>query len=339
MAGIIKTTSTKRDISKEIANETDPEKREELLKERQDYIDKNGLEGSVPSNELVSTWTKDYQPGNWSGEKQEYNKVYTPSSSGGSYGKSNSYSSGSNSSMIYSVEQMYKELEDMQSKALEDARERNKQALNDSLAEADGEFDTAATRAQTNARLTAIGNEEKLAVLGLSGGAYNDATSGYGESSRTMLDSALQSDINSIEQSRASTKSELREASNDIDYALTQDSIENMSKLALEKANTLYDFYKEDNAYELEKGKLIGVIDGKETMSKTEFDYGVSQDSYFNSYQENIDAYTSAMERWRVFGEVLESDANVLGIPAGTKTADKSYDEAKLYLDKLKIYN
>ena len=50
------------DYSEAIANTQDAGKRQELLAERQNKIDTEGLAGKVASNEAVSTWNGDYRP-------------------------------------------------------------------------------------------------------------------------------------------------------------------------------------------------------------------------------------------------------------------------------------
>ena len=50
------------DYSEAIANTQDAGKRQELLAERQNKIDTEGLAGKVASNEAVSTWNGNYRP-------------------------------------------------------------------------------------------------------------------------------------------------------------------------------------------------------------------------------------------------------------------------------------
>ena len=50
------------DYSGAIANTQDAAERAQLLTERQNKIDAEGLAGKVPSNEAVATWNGDYRP-------------------------------------------------------------------------------------------------------------------------------------------------------------------------------------------------------------------------------------------------------------------------------------
>ncbi len=46
--------------------------------------------------------------------------------------------------------------------------------------------------------------------------------------------------------------------------------------------------------------------------------------------------YQNAWNRWKTYGYVLPADAKVLGVKAGTRTADRAYREAKLAIDRIK---
>ena len=47
-------------------------------------------------------------------------------------------------------------------------------------------------------------------------------------------------------------------------------------------------------------------------------------------------AYSQAMQRWQTYGYVLPADAAILGVKAGTQTADKAYKDAQLALSRWK---
>ena len=50
------------DYSEAIANTQDAAERQQLLAERQNKIDAEGLAGKVASNDAVATWNGDYRP-------------------------------------------------------------------------------------------------------------------------------------------------------------------------------------------------------------------------------------------------------------------------------------
>ena len=47
-------------------------------------------------------------------------------------------------------------------------------------------------------------------------------------------------------------------------------------------------------------------------------------------------AYEQALNRWKTSGYVQAGDAAILGVPAGTPTADVSYQNANLALQQWK---
>ena len=47
-------------------------------------------------------------------------------------------------------------------------------------------------------------------------------------------------------------------------------------------------------------------------------------------------AYEQALDRWKTSGYVQSGDASILGVPAGTPTADASYRSANLALQRWK---
>lgn len=48
------------------------------------------------------------------------------------------------------------------------------------------------------------------------------------------------------------------------------------------------------------------------------------------------EAYEQALDRWKTSGYVQAGDAAILGVPAGTPTADASYRNASLALQRWK---
>ena len=70
------------DYSEAIANTQDAAERQELLAERQNKIDAEGLAGKVASNDAVATWNGDYRPysvssrGGSSSARSEADRLY-----------------------------------------------------------------------------------------------------------------------------------------------------------------------------------------------------------------------------------------------------------------------
>lgn len=171
------------DYSEAIANTQDAGKRQELLAERQNKIDTEGLAGKVASNEAVSTWNGNYRP-------------YSVSS--GSSGGGGGASAGASA-----LNRLYEAAEQARLKRFEAARERIAQQLERNLASIESDYTAGMAQTDINARQSVLSNEEKLAALGLNMGARGSAaTSGAAETSRISIDNQYRSDLNALGQAR-----------------------------------------------------------------------------------------------------------------------------------------
>lgn len=70
----------------------------------------------------------------------------------------------------------------------------------------------------TNARLSAIGNNEVLAQKGLAGGVYQELRSGYSETSRIRQDTALRGSLNAADLEEAKKIAEIEAKIKDLGY-------------------------------------------------------------------------------------------------------------------------
>ena len=70
------------------------------------------------------------------------------------------------------------------------------------------QFDSARSNVYTNARLSAIGNNERLAALGLAGNIYDHARSGTSETNRIAQDIAMRKSLSSLDQGQADAYNE-----------------------------------------------------------------------------------------------------------------------------------
>ena len=163
------------DYAEAIANTQDAGERQQLLAERQNKIESEGLAGKVASNDAVSTWNGSYRP----------------------YSVSSTQSGGSE------VSQLYDTAENARLQRLEAARARIQQQLQKNLSAIETDYTTGMTQTDINARQSVISNEEKLAALGLNMGARGAAaTSGAAETSRIAIDNQYRSGLNALGQAR-----------------------------------------------------------------------------------------------------------------------------------------
>lgn len=315
------------DYSEAIANTQNAAERQQLLTERQNKIDAEGLAGKVPSNEAVATWNGDYQP-------------YSVSSGGGSGGGGGS----STSSGVSALTQLYEAAEQARLKRFEAARERIRQQLESNLSSIESDYTAGMTQTDINARQSVISNEEKLAALGLNMGARGAAaTSGAAESSRIALDNQYRSDLNALGQARLTARAAARDSAADQEAALESDYYASAESAALQQAQAQLAQFNADRDYSISLAGLTGFLNGTPTMAW--YNYQLSADTAANdaamqalqlANSSQAQAYEQALNRWKTSGYVQAGDAAILGVPAGTPTADVSYRNASLALQQWK---
>lgn len=288
------------DYAEAIANTSDPVKRAQLLQARQAKIDALGLEGSVGSNEAVSQWSGSYRP----------------------------YWVSDGSSGALSVTGLYDAAAKARLKAFETAKQNIQKQLESQYSDIDRAYRQGMTQADVNARRSALGNEEKLAALGLSmGGAYGAPTSGYTETSRVAVDNAYRSDLNGLAEARLNARSAAAQNAAAQQAGLLSGYYSGEASAALQQAQSQLSQLGADRDYSISLAGLTGYINGMPTLSNQQMQAAGEQT-----------AYEQAMERWKAYGYVLPADAALLGVSAGTPTSDQSYRSAQLQLDRIKTF-
>lgn len=311
------------DYSEAIANSTSKAERDRLLAERQNKIDAEGLTGKVADNSAVSTWTSSYRP------------YYVASSSSASKAASEN---------AERVSSLYDAAEKARLQRFEAARTRIRQQLSSNLSSIDSDYAAAVRQADISARQSALRNEEKLALLGLNMGAKTGAaTSGAAETSRIAVDNQYRGDLASLAQTRLTARASAESAA-----AASEADAENSyagaaENAAMSQAQTLLNQYNAERDYSLSMAGLTGFLDGVPTLSYRNYELSAAA---ARAEQSNAlaklrtateaEAYERALARWKTTGYVQKGDAAVLGVPAGTPTADVSYKNASLTLQKWK---
>ena len=293
------------DYAEAIANTTDPQERERLLAARQAKIDALGLEGKVGSNDAVSVWNKSYRP-YWVSSGQE--------------------------SRI-DVTGLYDAAAKARLQAFETARNRIRQQLDADYRDIEASYRAGMTQTEVNARRSALGNEEKLAALGLStGGAYAAPSSGYTETSRVAADNAYRSDLNALAAARLAARSAAARTASEQESGLLREYYTGEASAALQQAQSRLSQQNADRNYTISLAGLTGYINGFPTLAyqKAENEKAQMQET------KERNAYEQAMARWKTYGYVLPADAALLGVAAGTPTSDQSYRSAQLRLSQLR---
>ena len=88
---------------------------------------------------------------------------------------------------------------------------------------------------------------------------------------------------------------------------------------------------------------LTGFLDGAPTLAYRNYELNAEnaraeQSAALTKLRNTAEAeaYERALARWKTTGYVQKADAAVLGVPAGTPTADVSYKNASLALQRWK---
>lgn len=284
--------------------------RRRLLAERQVKIDAEGLHGKVPTNATVSTWYNDR----------------------GS--RASSASSGRGSLQVSSL---YDAAEQARIKRFAIERERIAKRLSGSLSSIESDYVSGRTQTERNARRSAQGNEEKLAALGLNmGSRYDAATSGAAETSRIAVDNQYRGDLNALEQARLGARAAAQAAADDQQAALTGAYYTSESDAALSRAQAALQQYNADRDYSLSAAGLTGYLNGTPTLAYREYQTDQLTAEETARAKAGTQAYEQAFDRWKTRGYVSQADASILGVPAGTPTADTSYKNASLALQRWK---
>lgn len=203
------------------------------------------------------------------------------------------------------IEALYRAAENQRLSAFQTAQAESQRRLQESLRSIQTTHRSNVTQAQTAARISALGQEEKLAAAGLSGGStYTVPTSGYTETSRVAADNNLRANLNTLATARMQQEQAARSTSSSEIAQARQNYETSAADIRLQMAQAQINQYNTDRQY---------------------------------TYQQQTTAYQQAMQRWEMYGVVLPADAAILGVAAGTRTSASAYNNAKLAIDREKL--
>jgi len=215
---------------------------------------------------------------------------------------------------IYSNEDLIKYYEDALLKRKNDIMRQYAEAeqmLRASKPNIEDAYAKARTNAYTTARLSAIGNNERLAAYGLAGNLYAQPRSGYSETSRIYQDVAMQNIINALGEEQRKALQELESAiranqQNKLSALNTVESqygeqIANLRQSALDKnfqleksqADTLASMASQ--GYELDDAQ-------KALLAKYNYNYDAIRKQYLDAYNKGI---VEEYRKWLAQGGTL----------------------------------
>ena len=158
------------------------------------------------------------------------------------------------------------------------------------------------------------------------------ATSGMAETSRIAVDNRYRSDLNSLGQARLSARAAAQNAADEQTAAAESSYYTALENAALQQAQAALSQFNADRDYGLSVAGLTGFLNGTPTLNWRNYQLNVSS----AAANAQTRAYEQALERWKTSGYVRQGDAAILGVPAGTPTADVSYKNAALALQRWK---
>ena len=215
---------------------------------------------------------------------------------------------------IYSNEDLIKYYEDALLKRKNDIIRQYAEAeqmLRASKPNIEDAYAKARTNAYTTARLSAIGNNERLAAYGLAGNLYAQPRSGYSETSRIYQDVAMQNTINSLGEEQRKALQELEAAirANQQNKLSALNAVEsqygeqiaNLRQSALDKnfqleksqADTLASMASQ--GYELDDAQ-------KALLAKYNYNYDAIRKQYLDAYNKGI---VEEYRKWLAQGGTL----------------------------------
>lgn len=169
----------------------------------------------------------------------------------------------------------------------------------------------ARTNAYTTARLSAIGNNERLAASGLAGNLYAQPRTGYSETSRIYQDVAMQNNINSLGEAQRNALQELESAiranqQNKLSALNTVESqygeqIANLRQNALDKNFQLEKSQADTFASMASQGYELDDAQ-KALLAKYNYNYDAIRKQYLDAYNKSI---VEEYKKWLAQGGTL----------------------------------
>ena len=224
------------------------------------------------------------------------------------------YSVSSTRSGASRVSSLYDAAETARLQRFENARSCIAGQLERNLAAIESDYRAGIRQTDINARQSAVANEEKLAALGLNMSARGQAAT------------------SALVQARLTARAAAQQAADEQTAAAESNYSTASENAALQQAQAALSQFNADRDYSLSVAGLTGFLNGTPTLG-------------WRNYRQNLSsaeaaaaasAYEQALTRWKTGGYVRQSDAAILGVPAGTPTADVSYKNALLALQRWK---
>ncbi len=142
-------------------------------------------------------------------------------------------------------------------------------------------YDDIRSQAYSNARLSAIGNNEAMASMGLAGGLYSSPTSGYSETSRMAQDNNLRGNISSADRQEQEQLEELQALENEERRNAEAEKLSYLASMGDKKAQATLEKYYYDKNMDYQKGR--------DEVADSQFDrqFGLSERQFAEQQKQN----------------------------------------------------
>lgn len=247
------------------------------------YWGKNTYGAQTGQRENASPWKSYRQSGNRrekSGEQADGGWDWE--NQGGRWGGSRDgdASQGGNPGGADSWAAQMKAAQDAQLAARADALKLAEQSYQAQKAQLSREADAARGQAYTNARLSAIGNNEQLAANGLAGGLYQTPASGYSETSRTADNIAMRGNIGAVTASELQARAQIDAAVSEL---VAQGRLED-ANLVANNAQALIQLMLQEKQIQTQQEQFQQSLDWAREQFAREMDFNYASSDLKNPY-------------------------------------------------------
>lgn len=231
----------------------------------------------------------------------------------------------------------YQEQVERQNAATQAAVQQGKLTLQQQLPGIQQSYDQAARQAYIQYMNAKKDLPQQLAVAGISG-------QGAAESTVSQQANAYGNVLSQSELARRNAEQQVQnqianlEASGDLQYAQNASNINQSALSAYQNYLAQQQAAVEsERNYALNIGSQLGYIGGVPTLGMQQqqnADKELNASLQAQAYDQQMQQYQQALQRWQVYGKVANAaDAELLGVPVGTSTADDRYQSANIALN------
>lgn len=186
-------------------------------------------------------------------------------------------------------------------------------------------YDAQRGQTYTNARVTALGQNERLASMGLAGNAYSSPMSGYSETSRVSQTNALRNALNASTLQQTNAEQGVQNSILQAGYTRDAAAANALADVQARKASALQNQSQFDAQMAMQQAAQQEAIRqyNEQMAYQQQLDaYNQQYQQEQNMYNQQQDAIARAYQELNAFGKIItQTSADALGVPIGTTYA------------------